>query len=154
MPINEQQAEQPAPPPSVSGLACPASGDEPSGAGQSHAADGTETSRAGQCQPHRFPGNGSVSERHNLPDGYLDVSGGWTPDMAPSLMDLLVDELIPQPSQEALDLVAWDPAQRWSAPLKLLVASAITVLEQADEQGGSLSTAFVIDELKDACHRA
>ena len=68
-------------------------------------------------------------------------------------MDMLVDELIPQPSQEALDLVGWDPTQQWSAPLKLLVASAITVLQQSDERDGALSTAFVIDELKDACHR-
>ena len=139
MPINEHQAEQPAPAPSVSDLASPASEDEPSGAGQS--------------QRMRFQGNGLVSNRHDLPDGYLDVYGGWTPDAAPSLMDMLVDDQIPQASQEALDLVAWNPTQQWSAPLELLVASAITALQQADEGDGALSTAFVIDELKDACHR-
>ena len=153
MPINEQQPEQPAPAPSVTGLAWSASGDEPSGAGQSRYGNTTERSRAGQSQSQRFPGNGPVSNRHDLPDGYLDVSGGWTPDAAPSLMDLLVAELIPQPSQEALDLVAWDPTHRWSAPLKLLVASAITMLQQADERNEARSAAFVIDELKDACHR-
>lgn len=153
MPINEQQAEQPAASPSVSGPTWPASGDEPSGAGQSPAADLTERSRAGQSHPQRFPGNASVSGRRDLPEGYLDVSGGWTPDAAPSLMDMLVDELIPQPSQEALDLVNYAPGHQPTAPFKLLTAAAITVLQQAEDRLGATATGFVVDELRSACHR-
>ena len=159
MPINEHQAELPAPPRSIPGLAWPSSGDETSGAEQSPAGKAAEPNRAGESQPRRFPGNGPVSDPHNLPDGYLDVSGCWTPDEPSSLMDMLVNEQIPQPSQEALDLVGWDSVQQLAlrhqvtAPYKLLIASAITLLQRDEQINGVLSTAAVVDELKTACHR-
>ena len=151
MPINEQHAEHQVPPPSVSGLAWPSTGDEPSGAGQSPDAAVADQSRAEQ--------SGSILQRHGLPEEYLEASGGWTPDAPPSLMDMLIRELIPQPSQEALDLVGWDPVrqltvrEQLSAPYKLLVASAITLLQQAEDGEGARAAGFVVDELKAACHR-
>ena len=153
MPINEQQPEQPAPSPSNLGLKWPGDRREPTGAGQSPDAAGADRSRAEQSE--------SILKRHNLPEGYLEVGGGgWTPDRPPSLMDLLVHELIPQPSEEALDLVRWDPVvyqltvrDRFVAPYKLLMASAITLLQQAEDGVGASSTGFMVDELTAACYR-
>ena len=145
MPINEQQPEQPTPSPSNLGLKWPGDRREPSGAGHSPDAAAADRSRAEQSE--------SILKRHNLPDGYLDVSGGWTPDAVPSLMDMLVHEQIPQPSQEALDLVNYAPSHQPTAPFKLLVATAITVLHQAEDRLGASSTGFVVDDLRNACHR-
>ena len=152
MPINEQQAEQHASRPSIAGLARPSTGDEPSGAGQSLDAPRADQSRAEQ--------SGSILKRHGLPEEYLKAGGGWTADAAPSLIDMLIRELIPQPSEEALDLVGWDPVVRqltvrdqFVAPYKLLMASAITLLQQAEDGEGARSTGFMVDELTNACHR-
>ena len=145
MPINEQQAEQHASRPSIAGLAWPSTGDEPSGAGQSLDAARADQSRAEQ--------SGSILKRHGLPEEYLEAGGGWTPDAAPSLMDMLICELIPPPSEEALDLVNYAPSHQPTAPFKLLVAAAITVLQQAEDRLGASTTGFVVDELRNACHR-
>ena len=147
MPINEQQAEQHASRPSIAGLAWPSTGDEPSGAGQS-----LDAARAGQSRAEQ---SGSFLKRHGLSEEYLEASDGWAPDAPPSLMDMLIHELIPQPSQEALDLVDFQicplgPHQ--AQPYKLLMASAITILQQAESQGGG-ATGFVVDELLAACRR-
>ena len=144
MPINEQQAEQHGSWPSIAGLEWPSTGDEPSGAGQSLDA-ARDQSRAEQ--------SGLLLQRHGLPGEYLEASGGWTHDAPPSLMDMLIRELIPQPSEEALDLVNYAPSHQPTAPFKLLVAAAITVLQQAEDRLGASTTGFAVDELRNACHR-
>ena len=140
---DEQQAP---PPPSIFGLAWPGANDEPSGAEQSPPPAGSDPKRAEQSQ--------SSPRANQLPDGYLDATGGWTPD---SLMDLLVDELIPQPSPAALERVAYRHGE--CGPVmsyKMLIATAITVLEQVkDTDGvfGACGAGVVIDQLKDAGFR-
>ena len=132
---DEQRAPLPS---SIPGLTWPGANDAPSGAEQSQSAP-----RADQ-----------------LPDDYLDVTGGWTPDykVAPlSLMDLIVDGLIPPPSPEALERVVYRPGEHESlVAYKMLIASAITVLEQVtDEDGvfGAYGAGVVIGQLKDAGFR-
>ena len=145
MPINEQQAEQQAPRPSIAGLAWPSTGDEPSRAGQSPDVAKADQSRAEQ--------SGSFLKRHGLSKEYLEARDGWTHDSPPSLMDMFIGELIPQPSEEALNLVNYAPLHQTTAPFKLLVAAAITVLQQAEDRLGASTTGFVVDELRNACHR-
>ena len=129
---DEQQAPAP---PSILGLAWPGAGDEPSGAEQSSAPAGSEPKRAEQSQ--------SSPRANQPPDGYL--------------MDLLVDELVPQPSPAALERVAYRHGE--CGPVmsyKMLIATAITVLEQVkDTDGvfGAYGAGVVIDQLKDAGFR-
>ncbi len=72
-------------------------------------------------------------------------------------MDLLVDELVPQPSPAALERVAYRHGE--CGPVmsyKMLIATAITVLEQvkdADGVFGAYGAGVVIDQLKDAGFR-
>ena len=124
----------------------PGLGDEASGAEQCTPANATEQKRAEQPLSLRYA---------TIPDleAYLDVTGGWTPDAAPSLMDMLVDELIPPSSPEALDLVNYDAGCGATGPYKLLIASAITLLQRDEQLNGVLSTAAVVDELTKACRR-
>ena len=140
---DEQQAP---PPPSIFGLAWPGANDEPSGAEQSPPPAGSDPKRAEQSQ--------SSPKANQLTDGYLDGTGGWTPA---SLMDLLFDELIPQPSPEALERVAYRQGEHESVvAYKMLIATAITVLEQvkdADGVFGAYGAGVVIDQLKDSGFR-
>ena len=120
---DEQQAPTP---PSIFGRAWPGANDEPSGAEQSPAPAGSEPKRAEQSQ--------SSPRANQPPDGYL--------------MDLLVGELIPQPSPDALERVAYRHGE--CGPVmsyKMLIATAITVLEQVKDAYGA---GVVIDQLKDA----
>ena len=72
-------------------------------------------------------------------------------------MDLLVGELSPQPSPAALERVAYRHGE--CGPVmayKMLIATAITVLEQvkdADGVFGTYGAGVVIDRLKDAGFR-
>lgn len=147
MPINEHRDEQPAPP-SIHGLAWPGCNDEPSGAEQSTASADAEPKRAEQ----------SILQRHGLPDGYLDVTGGWIPErgnVPPSLMDLIVDGLVPQPSASALDAVNWSDEEslpNGELAYKMLIATAITIVEQVERRGGKRSAGFTIDDLKTASY--
>ena len=94
-------------------------------------------------EPSRAEQSQSSPKANQLPDGYL--------------MDLLVDELIPQPSPAALERVAYRHGE--CGPVmsyKMLIATAITVLEQVkDTDGvfGAYCAGVVIDQLKDAGFR-
>ena len=145
MPINERQAEQPAPPPHLSGLAWPSSGDAPSRAEQPPQDGASETSRAGQSTV--------IRNRRDVPDGYLDVTGGWTPDQAIplTLMDLCADGRIPEPSATALDRVVWTTDQKGpAATYQLLLATAITLLEQESVARNTVRRAASIAQLVEA----
>ena len=75
----------------------------------------------------------------------------------PCLMGLIVDGLIPPSSPEALERVAYRQGEHESVlAYKMLIASAITVLEQvkdADGVFGAYGAGVVIDQLKDAGFR-
>ena len=142
MPINERQAEQPGPQPSIAGLAWPSSGDEPSGAGLSPAHPAAEPKRAGLSHP--------ISSKDALPAEYLVVTGGgWVPPR--DLMDLCADGKITAPSATALEMVSWvaddgGPA----ATYQLLLATAITLLEQESIARKTVRYATAISQLVDA----
>ena len=123
---DEQQAP---PPPLIPGLTGPRANDEPSGAEQSESSP-----RANQ-----LPGQ-----------PYYEVE-------TPCLMGLIVDGLIPPPSPEALERVAYRQGEHESVvAYKMLIATAITVLEQvkdADGVFGAYGAGVVIDQLKDAGFR-
>ena len=127
MPSRAEQ--QPPSPPSIPGLAGPRANDEPSGAEQSQSSP-----RANQ-----LPGQ-----------PYYEVA-------TPCLMGLIVNGLIPPPSPEALERVAYRQGEHESVvAYKMLIATAITVLEQvkdADGVFGAYGAGVVIDQLKDAGFR-
>ena len=145
--------EQQAPPPSsILGQAWPGANDEPSGAEQSPAPAASDPKRAEQSQ--------SAPRADQLSDDYQTAASGWTPDYkvpTPSLMDLIVDGLIPPPSPEALERVVYRQGEHESVvAYKMLIASAITVLEQVkDEDGvfGAYGAGVVIGQLKAAGFR-
>jgi len=145
MPTEQHRAEQQASPPSsMAGLAWPSSGDEPSGAEQSPAAAATDPKRAEQSQSR------PISRKSDLPDEYLDFSGGgWIPPRA--LIDLCADGEIQAPSETAAGMVAWTTEERGpAAAYQLLLATAITILEREIARQGSGYGASAIEHLVEA----
>ena len=75
----------------------------------------------------------------------------------PTLLDLIVDGLLLPPTPEALERVAYRQGEHESVvAYKMLIASAITVLEQVkDSDGvfGAYGAGVVIDQLKEAGFR-
>ena len=124
---HEQQASAP----SDLGQARPDTGDEQSGAEQSPA----------------------IRNKEDVPDGCLEVSGGWVPyEPPPSLMDLCADGEIPEPSAAAKARTGLASGERGpTATYKTLIATAMTMLEDGGYEG--MEAHWTMAHLENACRR-